>query len=435
MFNASKSYILSLVMPLFRKVIVRPGVFSTKNPKTGKRTIKAVTKDYLKSVCETANEMIKDGIRIPGPYAHKDEKGIVPNVVFTKDGVEVDGETSTPPIWNSAINAGFWQRFEQDAKGQLVGFVDLPGDVKDLNTPSGKVRNTIKETSVFVEPEFTDGLGKVRKNALRHVALVTGAVEPNQEDFELVDTDNQYALAMSFSMSDEVSGATVDEPEKTPSGPETESNTDTEPTSKEDETSCAANISEIVSLIKDKLGYEMPSDTTDKNFIDRLRTILVSIQSDSNPEENEDLTKKPEKAETESSPVIMSTETENKDNLVVLQNKASKMLEAFMKVFKEDLTSRVNKLIAKGVIGRAQADKILTPQVEALAMSLDDFDVETCTFAKSPLEMSIEILEGNTGLLDNVAETKPNGAVTEQHLDEQDQMTEDEAEAVYNSVL
>ena len=426
-------------MATFKKVIVRPGVYKVNTPNG--REIRAVTKDFLKSVALTAKEMIKNGLKIPSPFSHKDESGIVPGPVFNKDGEELDASTGKKKKWSSDINAGFWSDFETNEAGELIGVVDVPGKASDLSSTAGKIRNTIKETSVFIEPDFTDGLGRHYKNALRHVALVTNAIEPNQDNFELLAEDQEFALAMSFSMADEVS--------QKPKDSSSDDNSDSMGSSKEDDatkttaeetSSQEGNISELVTLVKDKLGFEMPSDTDEKNFLDRLRTILVSIESQENPDEEMDnLTKKPKDSETQSSTVIMANETnvtpnENKDNLVIMEKKLNKLLESHLATLREQFTSRIQALIAKGKIGRKYAEATLLPATASIAMSIEDMDDEG-NFPKTPLEMALDMLDENTGLLEDTNETL-NGTVEDrQDESEQIKMSQEEADAIYNELF
>ena len=418
-------------MAKFRKVIGRPGVFRIDTP-SGKE-LKPLTATFWKNVHKTAKDMLAAGLRIPSPYAHRDEQGIVPSPVDMQDNEEVDFKTLQKKKWSSDINAGFWEDFEIDKKGQFIGIVDVPGELEDLNSPAGKLRKTIKETSVFIEPEFTDGKGRTWKNALRHVALVTNPVDPDQSNFELISNPDDYALAMAFSMADEVGG---DPPKPTEPKDTTDVNaedTTTDPTS--DETSSvAANIPEIVSLLKDKLGYEMPSDTDEKNFLDRLRTILVSIKEDAQPdEEMKDLEKKPKEAETESSTVIMANEDTNPDNVVFI-NKINKLVAKQIEDLKEDFKQRIKTLIAAGKITKKYAEAELLPAIGTISMSHEDLDADG-NLPRHWLEMSISAMEGRSGLTDVGELLDEIEGSAEPHDDEVPAMTSDEANAIYNSVL
>lgn len=407
-------------MVKFRKVIGRPGVFRVNTPKG--KAIKALTPEYWNSVYKTAKDMLSQGLKIPSPFSHKDDNGIVPSVLNEDDN---DAETLTKKTWSSDINAGFWEDFEIDEKNQLVGVLNIPDE-----KVAEKLSKTIKETSVFVEPEFVDGLGRTWKNALRHVALVTNPVDPNQDNFERILGEKDYSLAMSFSMADEISP--VSKPTKDTSDVNGEDTT-TDPTSNEDST-VAAGIPEIVSLIKDKLGYEMPSDTDEKNFLDRLRTILVSIKQSETDEEMKDFTQKPKKAETESSTVVMADEVknENPDNVVLMEKKVSKLLDLHIAQLKDTLLAKINKLIQRGVIGKAKAEKDLIPAVSAISMSLDDLD-EDGNCNKHPIEMALDMLDEQAGLLDKGNDEEKVGEA-EQLPDEEIAMSDEEAEKLYKEL-
>lgn len=387
-------------MALFRKIIVRPNVYSVKTSKG--RSIKAVTTELLADVVKQNNAMLAAGLKIPAPFAHKDENNIVPSLLEADE--ETDAQTRKRKNWSSDINGGFWKKFELTPKGELAGYVEIPND-KDAE----KIGSTIQETSVFLEPEFEDGLGRKWSNALRHVALVVNPVEPDQTNFELVDTSPEYSLAMAFCMSDAVGTPpkkdgdgdgkkNESKPPSSSSSPDSGSSSSSSSgnlsdTSKEDpksddsnvnsedeEQQGSGNIPEIVSLLKDKLGYELPSDTTPQNFMDRLRTLLTSIKKDQEEEEedfaSEEQPKKDDNSVVKPSPVAMSQD-QNKDNIVLLEKlekKASTLVDNLVLQVKTALKGRIEALIEKGKIGKEIADKMLYPQVDALTMSLEDLN-------------------------------------------------------------
>ena len=421
-------------MARFRKIICRPRVYRVDTPKG--RQITPITEKLIRSVAQTANEMLKAGLKIPSPFAHKDGNKIVPGPLVEKEGNEVDAQTLEAPTWNSSLNAGFWEKFEVDNRGNLVGILDVPGSEEDLSTNAGKISKTIKETSVYLVPEFVDGLGRTWKNALRHVAVVNNAIEPDQTNFELIPDTETYALAMAFSMSDEV-GYSDDKPsESSPKPPKDTTDSEGEDTTTDtttDETSSStANIPEIVSLIKDKLGYEMPTDTDDKNFLDRLRTILVSIKQDAEPDEElKDLEKKPKEAETESPTTIMADET-NPDNVVWI-TKINKLVKAQVEKLQQEFNTRIQALIASGRISKKHAQTTLLPAVGELSMSHEDLDAEG-NFPKTHIEMALELLEEKDSLLDTKLEDKINGTV-EDYDDEIPSMTDKERDALYAQIL
>lgn len=426
-------------MPLFRKIITKPDVYSVKTAKG--RRIKAVTSKLLSDVADTGNKMIAAGLNIPAPYAHMDGNKTVPSPT---QGTE-------KPTWSANFNAGFWKKFELTPAGELAGYIEVENedDVKKIGT-------SIKETSVWLEPEWEDGLGRKWKNALRHVALVTNPIEPDQENFQLVDSSPEYALAMSFCMSDAVGGDSTPPKKKDGDGDgktgestqrgegaSTPSNTsgedpksdDSGEDSDNDEDIQSGNVPEIVSLLKDKLGYELPSDTTPQNFLDRLRTLLTSIKKEE--EEEVDLVddeqpKKDDKSEAKSPPFAMADD--NKDNSVILeklQKQADKIVQGMLATLKADLTKRVNAVIEAGKIGKVTAEKMLLQPIEALTMSLDDLD-EDGHLIPCELEERIVMAETLSGLISDEADTsKPAVGSIPSSPDTLPSMTKEEQESFF----
>jgi hypothetical protein len=413
-------------MPLFRKIITRPNVYSVKTPQG--RRIKAVTSQLLSDVADTGNQMIEAGLNIPAPYAHKDGGNIIPSPLGKDE----------KPTWSSNFNAGFWKKFELTPAGELAGYVEVENE-----EDAKKIGKSIKETSVWLEPEFTDGLGRKWKNALRHVALVTNAVEPDQENFQLVDTSPEYSLAMAFCMSDALDAPKKDASvDKAPSSDSSSSDTSKESPKSDDSNSNSedtedlqsGSVPEIVSLLKDKLGYELPSDTTPQNFLDRLRTLLTSIKKEE--EEDEDLVedeqpKKDEKSEAKSPPFAMADE--NKDNIVILeklQKKADQLVQGMLATLKADLTRRVNAVIEAGKIGKVTAEKMLLEPIQALTMSLEDLDDEG-NLKTTELEDKIVMAESLSGLLGDDDTSKPAVGSTPESPDATPSMTKEELDSFY----
>ncbi len=417
-------------MALFRKIITRPNVYSVKTPQG--RRIKAVSKQLLSDVADTGNKMIEAGLNIPAPYAHKDGDNIVPSPLGKDE----------KPTWSANFNAGFWKKFELTPAGELAGYIEVENE-----DDAKKIGKSIKETSVWLEPEFTDGLGRKWKNALRHVALVTNAVEPDQENFQLVDTSPEYSLAMAFCMSD-----AVDIPKKKDGDGDGKTGEGSPPpsdTSKEDPKSDdsnnndpdtdnigSGNVPEIVSLLRDKLGYELPTDTTPENFLDRLRTLLTSIKKEEEEDEELAVDKQPkedDKSQAKPSPVTMAQD-QNTDNVVLLeklQTRASKLVQQMLDTVKADLTARVNAVIAAGKIGKKTAEEMFLQPIAALTMSLEDLDDE----GKVPsleIERVLVMAESMSGLLDDADTSKPeNGFVPSDPNMNLPTMSKEEQDAVY----
>jgi hypothetical protein len=238
---------------------------------------------------------------------------------------------------------------------------------------------------------------------------------------------------MSFSMADEIAQT---EPKDTTEVNAEDTTKDATKTTSDETSSAPANITEIVSLLRDKLGYEMPSDTDENNFLDRLRTILVSIKNDEPQEEMKDLTKVPKGSETESSTVVMADEKnindENPDNVMLFEKKIKRLLALHISSLQETLLDKINKLIRKGVIGKRKAETDLIPAVNAISMSLEDLD-EDGNLPKTPIEMALDMLDEKAGLLDDIKETVEGDI--EEHDDDISAMSKEETDAVYSRIL
>ena len=348
-------------MTLFKKKIVTPRVYRASTSSKGGKEAVAMTPERIKSMHDTGNAMIAAGLKISAPFAHRDEKGIVPKPLL-------EGQLGN---WNSSINGGYWKGFEIDPEDKgLVGILETPGDVEDFSSPSGKVGKTIQETSVFLLPDWTDGNGKEWKDALWHVALVDGkAVESGQKNFEKVD-EPQLSLAMSFSMADAIDVTDVSDNDSTPN-----------------QDSGGALVTQIIEKLQEKLELELPSDTNDGNFLDRLLTVLTAFKSET---EEEDLTQKPKGAETQSSPIAMSESTQSFE---VIEKKTKSVLQALTQNKKDQLKTRLGTLLSKGVIGKKDSDNWLS-KIDSIAMSMDDISDEG-DFPEIAIEMAIEMLEEN----------------------------------------
>ena len=111
-------------MARFKKKIVTPGVY-----RTGQDKLTPVSAETISKIAKSAMDMIAAGIKIPAPFAHKDENGVVPAPLLMDGEDELDAKTKSKSTWNSVINAGFWEKFEVDPEDNgLVGYLDVPGE-------------------------------------------------------------------------------------------------------------------------------------------------------------------------------------------------------------------------------------------------------------------------------------------------------------------
>lgn len=411
-------------MARFEKKFAKPGKVVAKDA-LGRRKIEVITKERIAQMVKTGNAMVKDGLLIPAPYGHKDEKGFHPVPI-----AEAEFKDGTVP-WSKALNSGFWSEFRQDPEtGEGIATIEADGDPEDIETHAGKINKTYKQVSPFFAPEYVDGMGKTRKEALLHICVTNKAVVPNQEPFRLLPSEENLATAMSFDEDDVLVGTllgldTATPPKKTakPSavGEKTDDDSDVEsPTAKdssepgipkaedlkpgqegeEDENvgngTCldAQYVSKIVELAKSRLGWEFPDDTDESNVLDRLLAILTNQPEKETtgelPEE------RPEGSELPSQ-TIMSLD---------LETKATKLLAGKTAEVKQKNKGRIEKLVKTGRIGQLYADEALLPLVEGIALSLDDMD-DNGNFPKTSLELSLDTLEQQVSLIGEIDANLP----------------------------
>lgn len=459
----------------FKKKVARPGVVLPKNP-LGRRRVKVIDKDYLSRVAETGNEMLKAGILIPMPYGHTDENGVypVPLLRGINDSL-VDARSGEVPRWDHAVNSGFATGFEIDpVDGGLIVESEHEGDPENQDTHAGRIGKTFKQTSPFIT-DWTDGSGKHWKDAPLHICLTNRGVQHAQEEFKLLTPEgnpNQDLIAKQGLTSPELAIAmSLDDDDYCD-----KNLSEALALSADDELSSLANAvkeipgltPEIVNKIKEqfksKLNLTLPDDTDINNFGDRVFTILNNMEP---RKEGDDITKMPSGSDVVTAPLIMSNDPTspltpgtnasvpapgsvatpalaNPDDLVISKKQAEGILVATLSAMKANLTKRINAMVKSGhpIVGRAYADSNLLPQVNAIALSLDDLSDEG-QFPKTPLELSLDILEGNGGTAlieaDGEEEVPEGGIIPNETADMANtthtEMTPDEVNKMYNEAL
>lgn len=145
---------------LFRKELMRVGTYS--HPQDGWKL--GVTESELKRWASASNEMIKNGVKIPVP-----------------DGHEV----------SSTNNRGFVQQFEVH-EGKLFANLKLIGE--DAIKAASRT-----DVSVFIEPDFIDGMGRKYGEAITHVALTPIPVIPGMSGFVKIAASRGLTQARPFS--------------------------------------------------------------------------------------------------------------------------------------------------------------------------------------------------------------------------------------------
>lgn len=176
-------------MPILRKEVVPIGKFLASTPDGG-RVWQDFDMGFTTEMVNTTNSMIGAGLRIPAPFGHK--KLALPEIT-----------TSTPPAYD---NAGYWQSLaiEKNNKGldALFAYIDLPGSDNETNSMYYKAKNSAKEVSLSYRDTFQDGLGRIWKNGIMHIALVNHPIVPGQEEFKDVP-DKSFVVNMSMMDNDD----------------------------------------------------------------------------------------------------------------------------------------------------------------------------------------------------------------------------------------
>lgn len=192
-------------MVKFEKTVVSEGKISQWNEQTKQFEIVEVTKDRIEKLKENFQKQLDLGMKIPAPWKHDF------NVTTLTTG-------SNGLLEDSSINAGFWEGVKvktlKDGRKALACVIDVPGDLKDSNTPAGKISKSVKDVSIYTRKNvpITSGVDKQEflDEGIMHIALVTHPIELNQENFNLLQ-ENDGCLVMS----NMVEESEVEEPEDT----------------------------------------------------------------------------------------------------------------------------------------------------------------------------------------------------------------------------
>lgn len=178
-------------MARFKKDIVSEGEFWVNDPDTNTRHKTVLTRARFAKWLESFNKSRAKGYNIPAPFDH-DTKNAVP-LRFGRDGVP-----------SALSNAGFIESLTQEIRDAgdgksvavLVGEFDVPGDENDPTSPAGRIGKTIRDTSVYIRPNYTDGTGEVHEEGFMHAALCVLPIQPGQANFTSVPAPG-LAIAMS----------------------------------------------------------------------------------------------------------------------------------------------------------------------------------------------------------------------------------------------
>jgi len=253
----------------FKKDLIKPGTYYPRG-EDGKPFKEVVTLDRIRHWSRETNRLLKNGNRVPMPYVHTDDA--VP--FLAKD-----------PEPGSYKNGAYLTRTRVRKDGTLE--IELKGGTEEDDE---KIGNSVKDVSFRSKDQWTDGSGKTYKDVFTHVALVNHPIVTGQENF--IPTGG---LALSMWMAGEQS----------PQGAEPVGNPEAE--------SSGNKLDSLLELLSEH-GFELPEDTDETNFTDRLWTALTAVKSFKETQQEGDaerLDKPPEGAKRQQpAPLAMATELE-----------------------------------------------------------------------------------------------------------------------------
>jgi hypothetical protein len=361
-------------MKTFVKKIVRSNKYTIpgKTPR-----VEEVSPQRINSWANTANKMIQAGLKIPAPINHDFQS--LP-VTVGPDGLS-----------DAAKNSGFWTKFftkQENGHTALYGHLEVPDALSE------KVGQTITETSIYVRPTFTDGLGREWKDAPMHVALVNNPIEPDQSNFQPVE---QGSLALSMSM-EQPPAEDIGDPKATSTLP-------SDPQTVEQNQNQTCNISELLAQLREVAGIDLLEDTLPDNLAERLLAALRQKRlSELEDEESEGTTRQPPNNSREPSrPIIMSNTpttpnlTPEQVNELVMAHPAYKesreavknLLHHISENARRGFQRRIQQLVQAGVCTKEYAESKLAPLVAQHQVAFQ----EDGKSAASTVEILLEGLE------------------------------------------
>ena len=333
----------------FKKPIVTTGVYTI--PGDTPRKVE-VTSDRLNHWADQFHSMKSAGVSVPAPWNHSTEA--LPMSV---------GNDGTLP--RSDINAGWWDKVWVE-DNTLWGELDVP-----QNEDAVKIGTSVKESSIYVRPSFVDGSGNEWKDSLMHIALVTHPIENGQGNFEPVESDG-LALAMS-QLTEPLSMAYEDKEVGPGESRESQSN----------------GLQGMLEALR-ACQIDLPEDTNEVNFMERLLVALRQKKTSEQPEESS-VTSLPEGAKEQPAPVAMSQEKNNEiqevtsDDTQVQEEvimshpkfKAANQTINFLlnhigSQEKGNLVARRNALVESGKITEAYAQEHLDASIGEFKMSFGE---------------------------------------------------------------
>lgn len=415
-------------MARFRKVIATAGKYTVANERGGRHETE-LTMDRFRNWVMNHAKLKSKGYKVPTPFVHD-----------MKNGVPV--EVGPDGVPDALKNAGFIEDLSAEVINgvpSLVGVFDIPGDSQDPNSLAYKVGKTVKETSVYVRPGFLDGKGETYTGEVpMHVALITNPIEPGQQNFELIGSGNDLAIAMSQkvvmgnggNLSPQIGDTEDEKPEDEDEG--------FEPVTDSGETASTGGDSLIAQLIKvlrnPTINIDLPDDTNEGNFAERLNVAARQRAKQpaqppvaqpappapppgqqpqgqqppnqpGQPGKPVSLVKPPRNAVEQPASLAMSQDVnqtaEQKLAVVMSQlagyESANKILSGYVTALeKEKRAHRIAALVASGRVTQDYADKHLQPSLEGFQMSLGA-DGNPAPAAIDTLLVALEAMPAKTG--------------------------------------
>ena len=351
----------------FKKPIVTTGVYTI--PGDVPRKVK-INQDRLDHWKDQFDKMKEAGVSVPAPWNHSKEA--LPMSV---------GNDGTLP--RSDINAGWWDKLWVE-DGTLWGELDVPQSADAV-----KIGTNVKETSIYVRPDFEDGSGNKWQDSLMHIALVTHPIENGQGNFTPVGDESGLAISMSH----------LTEPLEMASPEKAEEQVSSNPVGVSPDRENSQNgVPALLEALR-AVMIDLPEDTNDTNFMERLLVALRQKKASEHPEDKS-VSKPPEGAKEQPAPVAMSQENAKEieassddkqlEEVVMSHPKfqaAQKTVNFLMghigNQHKEQLASRRDSLISEGKITEEYAAQHLNPSIDGFQMSFgEDGSVSECAAAQ-----------------------------------------------------
>lgn len=334
-------------MPKYRKEIGPVDDYLTTGIGGGRR-LERFTRARYEKMAETLKAMLAAGLRIPTPWGH------------TKAGpLPVDKTDPAQPgkgFDDASNNAGWWEKivFEPDPadpeKGRCYAEMDIP-----LAADAEKINTVCKEVSPIILDEFTDGKGRVWKDAPVQLALVTNPIVPGQKEFEPI-MEGGFAIAMSHSVGFLMGQQTT----FTESG-----NVPT--AAQKSSTSVDATDPSMADVLKALASLDtpliLPDDTTPENLPERIIIACTALASKNDGDDNQ---LKP--GETPVQPPIGVALSALPEGFTMDQAQTA-ILKRASDVLRDTYGNRVKALIDSERVTKAYADTELTPLVTGFSMS------------------------------------------------------------------